>query len=214
MDFLELSKKRFTAKKFDPSKKIPEDDIKKLKEILRLSPSSVNSQPWVFIFGSSDQANKKIRPAVNDFNWPRTDTCSHFVVIAIRDGLSDKYLEAILDQEIKDGRLLSDQIVKEQRESRKYFVGLRDSAHTTLTWEAKQAYIAMTTLLYGSASLGINSTPIEGFEEETMDKILGLDNYGLKSVLLVTLGYDAADDHNATRPKSRLPLDKIIWEMK
>lgn len=54
MDFLELSKKRFTAKKFDPSKKIPEDDIKKLKEILRLSPSSVNSQPWVFIFGSSD----------------------------------------------------------------------------------------------------------------------------------------------------------------
>ncbi len=58
MDFLELSKKRFTAKKFDPSKKIPEDDIKKLKEILRLSPSSVNSQPWVFIFGSSDQAKK------------------------------------------------------------------------------------------------------------------------------------------------------------
>ncbi len=57
---------------------------------------------------------------------------SHFVVIAIRDGLSDKYLEAILDQEIKDGRLLSDQIVKEQRESRKYFVGLRDSAHTQL----------------------------------------------------------------------------------
>ena len=47
-----------------------------------------------------------------------------------------------------------------------------------------------------------------------MDKILGLDNYGLKSVLLVTLGYAAANDHNATRPKSRLPLDKIIWEMK
>lgn len=59
MDFLELSKKRFTAKKFDSSKKIPEDDIKKLKEILRLSPSSVNSQPWVFIFGSSDEAKKK-----------------------------------------------------------------------------------------------------------------------------------------------------------
>ncbi len=83
-----------------------------------------------------------------------------------------------------------------------------------MTWEAKQAYIAMTTLLYGSASLGINSTPIEGFDESTMDKILGLDNYGLKSILIVTLGYDAADDHNAARPKSRLPLDKVVWEMK
>lgn len=214
MDFLELSKARFTAKKFDPAKKISDEDIAKLKEILRLSPSSVNSQPWVFLFGSSDSAKQKIRPAIADFNWPRTDTCSHFVIIAVRNGLDEKFQKEILQKEIEDGRLPSEEIAKEQYESRKYFIGLRDAAGTTVTWEEKQAYIAMATLLYGSASLGINSTPIEGFDERRLDKLLGLDNYGLRSVLVVTLGYDAEDDHNATRPKSRLPLEKVIWDMK
>lgn len=49
MDFVKLSEQRFTAKKFDVNKKIPRDDVEKLKTILQLSPSSVNSQPWVFV---------------------------------------------------------------------------------------------------------------------------------------------------------------------
>lgn len=50
MDFVKLSDQRFTAKKFDVNKKIPRDDVEKLKTILQLSPSSVNSQPWVFLW--------------------------------------------------------------------------------------------------------------------------------------------------------------------
>lgn len=52
MDFVKLSEQRFTAKKFDVNKKIPRDDVEKLKTILQLSPSSVNSQPWVFLWGT------------------------------------------------------------------------------------------------------------------------------------------------------------------
>ena len=57
MDFVKLSEQRFTAKKFDVNKKIPRDDVEKLKTILQLSPSSVNSQPWVFLWGTSDNSN-------------------------------------------------------------------------------------------------------------------------------------------------------------
>ena len=71
----------------------------------------------------------------------------------------------------------------------------------------------MTALLYGAASLGIDSTPIEGFDEDKMDKLLNLDNYGAHSVLVVTLGYDAEDDHNRTRPKSRLEQSKIFFDL-
>ena len=56
MDFVKLSEQRFTAKKFDVNKKIPRDDVEKLKTILQLSPSSVNSQPWVFLWGTSDNS--------------------------------------------------------------------------------------------------------------------------------------------------------------
>ena len=76
MDFVKLSEQRFTAKKFDVNKKIPRDDVEKLKTILQLSPSSVNSQPWVFLWGTSDNSKKRVRPAIADFNWNRIDTCS------------------------------------------------------------------------------------------------------------------------------------------
>lgn len=99
MDFVKLSEQRFTAKKFDVNKKIPRDDVEKLKTILQLSPSSVNSQPWVFLWGTSDNSKKRVRPAIADFNWNRIDTCSDFVVIAVRKGLDDKFQHTLLDQE-------------------------------------------------------------------------------------------------------------------
>lgn len=171
MDFVKLSEQRFTAKKFDANKKIPRDDVEKLKKILQLSPSSVNSQPWVFLWGSNDNSKKRVRPAIADFNWNRIDTCSDFVVIAVRKGLDDKFQHLLLDQEIKDGRIANEEIAKQCFESRKFFIDLRERTGQTLNWESKQAYIAMTTLLYGAASLGIDSTPIEGFDEEKMDKL-------------------------------------------
>lgn len=213
MDFVELSKKRFTAKKFDTTKRISDSDIEKLKTILQLTPSSVNSQPWIFLWGSSEQSKKRVRPAIADFNWNRIDTCSHFVVIAVRKNLSEKYQHHLIEQEKADGRLADEQIAKEMYESRKYFIDLRESAGQTLNWTSKQSYIALATLLYGAASLGIDSTPIEGFDEEQMDKLLNLDNFGAHSVLVVTLGYDAEDDHNRTRPKSRLPLSEIMFDL-
>ncbi len=214
MDFLELSKKRFTAKKYDPTKKIPEADIETLKEILRLTPSSVNSQPWIFLTGSTEEQKAKIRPAVADFNWERLDTCSHFILITVHDELDEKFLLKIIEAEKNDGRYTTEAELKSDDESRKYWIGVRDTAHETLTWEEKQAYIALAVALYGAASLGIDSTPIEGFDKLAMDKLLGLNNYGLRSVLLVTLGYDAADDANRTRPKSRLPLDFLFHDIK
>lgn len=213
MDFVKLSEQRFTAKKFDVNKKIPRDDVEKLKTILQLSPSSVNSQPWVFLWGTSDNSKKRVRPAIADFNWNRIDTCSDFIVIAVRKGLDDKFQHTLLDQEIKDGRIANEEIAKECFESRKFFIDLRERTGQTLNWETKQAYIAMTALLYGAASLGIDSTPIEGFDEDKMDKLLNLDNYGVHSVLVVTLGYDAEDDHNRTRPKSRLEQSKIFFDL-
>lgn len=113
MDFVKLSEQRFTAKKFDVNKKIPRDDVEKLKTILQLSPSSVNSQPWVFLWGTSDNSKKRVRPAIADFNWNRIDTCSDFVVIAVRKGLDDKFQHTLLDQEIKDGRIANEEIAKE-----------------------------------------------------------------------------------------------------
>lgn len=103
MDFVKLSEQRFTAKKFDVNKKIPRDDVEKLKTILQLSPSSVNSQPWVFLWGTSDNSKKRVRPAIADFNWNRIDTCSDFVVIAVRKGLADMHSASLHFERLAKG---------------------------------------------------------------------------------------------------------------
>lgn len=75
-------------------------------------------------------------------------------MIAVRKGLDDKFQHTLLDQEIKDGRIANEEIAKECFESRKFFIDLRERTGQTLNWETKQAYIAMTALLYGAAFRG------------------------------------------------------------
>jgi nitroreductase/dihydropteridine reductase len=210
MDFLNLMKSRYTGKLYNPAKKIPAEDLAKLKEILRLTPSSVNSQPWIFIFGHTDADKDRIRPAVLDFNRERVDTASDFVVICVKKELTEDHLQRLAEQEVSDGRFTPEKMAAGGDAGRRSFVGMHQKQGDCLDWETHQAYIALGSALYGAASLGIDSTPIEGFDAALMDKLLGLDQHGLKSVLVVSFGYRSTEDRNAAAPKSRLPLDAVI----
>ena len=140
MDLFELSSQRFTTKHYDPTRKIPGSDIEKLKEILRLTPSAVNSQPWHFIIGSSDKAKQLIRPAVVDFNWPRTDGCSHFVVLCVKDSLDEAHLDAVTAQEDADGRFPNETIRHEGDSKRKWYVSMKRDRGQLRSWATHQVY--------------------------------------------------------------------------
>jgi nitroreductase/dihydropteridine reductase len=74
----------------------------------------------------------------------------------------------------------------------------------------KQVYLALGTLLLGATTLGIDATPIEGFDLNILDQTLGLPQNGLKSVVLAALGYRSGEDFNANLPKSRLPREVTV----
>ena len=214
MTILEASQKRFTAKKYDGTKKIPEEQIKQLCAILRNSPSSVNSQPWHFFVISSPEAKQKILPAILPFNHDRITDASHVVVFCAKNELSDSYLQSILAQEDKDGRFSSEEIKKTTDDGRRYFVNLNSTTPAEqMTWKSKQVYIALGNLLLTASSLGIDSTPIEGIEPQKMDEILGLNNKGLSSLVVASLGYHQEDDYNSKLPKSRLSEQEIFTFM-
>mgnify|MGYP001826265699 CR=1 FL=1 len=80
-------------------------------------------------------------------------------------------------------------------------------------WMAKQAYIAMGNLLTVCAIEGIDSCPIEGFEPENYDQLLGLSKMGLQSVLVLPVGYRAKDDFFATLKKVRRGVDEVVIEL-
>lgn len=218
-DITHYAKSRHTTKAYDTSKKISPENIKKIKELLRFSPSSTNAQPWHFVLASTDEGKKLVTKGTQDaypFNTPSILDASHVVVFCSKLDIEQDYLHRVLDQEEKDGRYDADPAFKDQMHAgRNMFIDLhkqdfKDVQH----WMDKQVYLNIGQFLLGVSALGIDATPMEGIDIKAMDEALGLRKRGYSSLVVVTLGYhDKAKDYNAKLPKSRLPYSEILAEI-
>ena len=210
---LDIARNRYTTKHYDAAKRVSNADIEELLEILRLSPTSVNAQLTQYLVASTPEAKAKIAPAFWDFNRPRVTDASHCIVFVTQDPVKEEHLQAVLSKEEADGRFPNAEVKAQQDASRHNGIKLLTDAVGSFTWASRQAYIAMGFLLFAATQKGIDSTPLEGFDPAKLDEILGLRAKGLRSVCAVSLGYRAANDSNAARPKSRLAADRVIFEI-
>lgn len=219
MDIARIARTRHTCKAYDPSRKIPADQIEQLKTLLRFAPSSVNSQPWHFFIAETDAGKARIANSTPEgspyaANLPKVKNASHVVALCARTNVDDAHIAALLAQEEADGRFPTPEGKEMQNKGRNFYVGLhRANPADMQAWTQKQVYLALGTLLFGAGALGIDATPIEGFDPKLLDEELGLAEKGLQSVVLVALGYRSEQDFNAKLPKSRLPAESVITEL-
>ncbi|GGI70519.1 oxygen-insensitive NAD(P)H nitroreductase [Shewanella gelidii] len=211
-----LAKKRYTTKVFDANKKIDAEKIAEIKTLLQFSASSVNSQPWHFIYTSGQEGKQKIAQSTTNygFNTDKIMNASHVFVLCTRTTIDNEHLQHLLEQEEKDGRFANDEAKSAQHKGRSFFVNmhrneLKDAQH----WMEKQVYLALGNLLLGASVLDIDACPIEGFDATTLNQELGLREKGLCASVVVALGYHAEDDFNAQLPKSRLPQSETFTEI-
>lgn len=167
MEILKLLQERHTTKKYDASRKISDADFDLLLESLRLAPSSVNSQPWEFFIADTKEAKEKLLPAIADFNHSRVTDSDRLIVCAIHTDLDESYMQELDDQEEADGRYKDPSYKVDNGQRRRFFVGKYRNAGEIACWAGKQSYIAQGFLLYTAAALGIQSTPIEGWDAAT-----------------------------------------------
>lgn len=214
MELVSLAKRRYTTKAFDASRKIPQESIDVLLEQLRFSPSSVNSQPWHFVVASTNEGKTRIAKGTEGafaYNAPKVLKASHVIVLCSRNDMTEDHLQALLEQEAHDGRFHSEDAKTAQDNTRRAYVELHRYEQKDLQhWIEKQTYLALGTLLLGAAALGLDATPMEGFDFKKLDDELGLRRQGLTSLVLVALGYRDEDDFNARLPKSRLSAEKLF----
>lgn len=217
MDIERIFTSRYTTKAYDPHKHIGSAQLEQLLKLLRFAPSSVNSQPWHFVIAGSGEARAKIARATTGpygANEPKVVNASHVVVLCARNELDDAHLARVLEQEERDGRFPAAEGKAAQVKGREFYINLhRNELQDTRYWMEKQVYLALGTLLLGAAGMGIDATPIEGFDQAVLDRELGLAERGLHSVVLAALGYRSEDDFNACLPKSRLAADEIVTLM-
>lgn len=219
MEISRIAQTRHTCKAYDPDRKISDENLEQIKTLLHCAPSSVNSQPWHYFIAGSDAAKQGIARAtqqnpVYGANTPKLLNASHVIVFSVRTTLDDAYLARLLDQEDHDGRYAKPEGKTNQNKSRNFYVNLhRFDLKDTQHWMEKQVYLSLGSLLLGAAALGIDATPIEGFDPHLLDVELNLHALGLTSVVLVALGYRSEEDFNVKLPKSRLPLESVISEI-
>ena len=196
MNFRSIAEKRYTTKKFDASKKISKDKIEDLKHILKLSPSSINSQPWLFTFISHSETKNALADA-SFFNAPKIKNASHLVVFSVQDNLEQ--FERHVEDNLAEGSVnYYKQFVKEQ------------PAEKTINWLSQQVYITLGFFLAACAAMEIDSTPMEGIEPEKYKDILKIKDH--KVLFSVAIGYRDIQDGNQPEliGKSRLSTEKVI----
>jgi nitroreductase/dihydropteridine reductase len=219
MNVIETLNWRYSAKEFNPEKKISHDDFKKVKSILRMSPSSTNIQPWHFLIASDTSGKKRIAKGTQGFfafNEIKVLNASHVVVFCARTNADESFMQQLLQKETTDGRYPNDEIKQMVYGARNTFTDIhkydqKDFQH----WIEKQVYLNLGNFLLGVASLKIDALPMEGIDFKAIDKEFNLRAKGFTSIAAVSLGYRTDSDFNAPTktPKSRLLENTIITEI-
>ncbi|OWP83098.1 nitroreductase family protein [Flavobacterium davisii] len=196
MDFINLSKNRYTTKMYNTQQKISDYEIEQLKEILRLSPSSINSQPWKFIIVSNDKTKNQLAE-VSYFNEQKIKEASHLVVFCAINDIPT--FENQINKNLPEGAVgYYNQFIKPLPESE------------IKSWLKHQIYLSLGYFLSACASMKIDSTPMEGIKCDEYDQILNLKNYS--TLFAVAIGYRDENDPNQPhiKSKSRLQMEEIV----
>ncbi|WP_210268616.1 oxygen-insensitive NAD(P)H nitroreductase [Oricola thermophila] len=216
----DLAKKRHTAKAYVPDRRISDEDMEKVRALLRFSPSSTNLQPWHFIIAATEKGKARIAKAAREkfpFNVSSIMNASHVVVFANLIEADEAYLQRVLEQEEVDGRFAGnpDEFKPAMHKGRSMFVDIHQKERGDgQEWMARQLYLNLGQFLLGVAALGIDATPMEGIDTAVLDEEFGLREKGYASQIVVPIGYsDPATDYNAALPKSRLAYRDILTEI-
>ncbi|GAB3042528.1 oxygen-insensitive NAD(P)H nitroreductase [Acinetobacter apis] len=214
MTILQTAQNRYTTKAYDESKTIPQETFLKLLEILRLTPSSINIQPWHFFIADSAEAKARVAysmPGRFKYNASKVFAASHTIVFCTRKDVTEEHLNHLNQQDELSGRYKDEASKVAQQSARQGYVDLYKSEDYDLDrWLENQTFIALGQLLLAAAAENIDATAIGGFDAKLLDEQLNLTEKGLYPSVVVTLGYRSEDDANAKLAKSRLQDEYIF----
>lgn len=204
---------RHTCKKYDPTRKVSKADMEILYEAMRLSASSINSQPWKFIVIESDAAKERMSSTFEhnfQFNQPHVFDSSHMILFAHNPRYTRENYAEVVDNGIEDQRTKPED--RENAFGGFLFAEMNtDESGDTTTWSKAQTYIALGNTLHTVARLGLDSTPMEGIDIEMVNNEFAKELDGYECHVALAIGYrHPEDDYNATIPKSRRRFDSVF----
>ncbi|MDA8453602.1 NAD(P)H-dependent oxidoreductase [Acidovorax sp. GBBC 3334] len=211
MELLDVLQWRYATKKMDPARAVPQDKVDRILEAARLAPTSSGLQPYEIIVVTSPDVRARIREVA--WNQAQVTDGSHLLVFAAWDDYTPERINQMFDytNEVRGFR-------NEGWENyRNMLLGSypQRGAEVNFQHAARQAYIGFGAALIAAADEAVDSTPMEGFQPEAVDEILGLRARGLRSVTLLPLGYrQPEEDWLVNLKKVRRPREQFVSEVR
>ncbi|MGR5120024.1 nitroreductase family protein [Vibrio astriarenae] len=204
---------RYTAKKYDAAKKISAEDMEVILEALRLSASSINSQPWKFVIVESDEAKQRLHDSFankHQFNQPHAKEASHTILFAYDPNFTKEKFAKRVDAEVSSGHLPAE--MYDQFMGAYAFAEMNtDESGFNGTWTKAQVYLALGNIMHVLARMGIASTPMEGVDGKLLGELFKDELDGHVCELALSMGYHKdGEDYNFGLPKARLAREQII----
>src|SRR5690554_510643 len=209
MELMEALHWRYAAKRMN-GRKVPSGTLDTILEATRLAPSSYGLQPYSVLVVQDATQRERIRHAA--CNQPQVSECSHLLIFAAWDAVNERHVDELIALTAA-ARGLDPIELEVYRQALRTAVRELATSEAQHRWAARQAYIALGTALIVAAAERVDASPMEGFDPAALDALLGLEQKGLRSVVLLALGYrDTEQDRLAGLAKVRRSKERFVVE--
>ena len=206
MELLDKLNWRYATKAMN-GQKVPQEKVDTIIEAISLAPTSSGLQPFEVFVITNQEVKEKIRPIA--WNQSVITDCSHLLVFAAWDTYTADRINKMFDL-TNTVRGVKNEGWENYRQMLLSSYPQKD-ADENFNHAAKQAYIAFSQAIAAAAFEGVDRTPIEGFDPAALDEILGLKAKGLKSCVMLTLGYrNVENDWLAGLKKVRKSKEDLV----
>ncbi|NVZ22577.1 NAD(P)H-dependent oxidoreductase [Pseudomonas costantinii] len=206
----ELLNWRYATKKYDSSKTVPAEKLERILEAVRLTATSSGLQPFELLVVTNPQIREKIKAV--SWNQAQVTDCSHLLVFAAWDDITPERVNMMFDLT----NVVRGSVNQDWENYRQMLLGIVAERGQEANYQAaaRQAYIGLGSALIAAASEEVDATPMEGFDPSAVDDILGLGARHLRSVVLLPLGYRAAEsDWLVNLKKVRRSREHFVTEI-
>lgn len=200
---------RYATKKFNKKKILPQEKIEVLKTAFNLTATSYGLQPIKMVIIRNKELQQKLREF--SFDQKQVSTASHLLIICIEKRIDKLFIEKYFKM-VHHIRSTPEEILNPFKN---FLVGdfEKKTVEEIKVWATNQAYLALGNLMTVCAIEEIDSCPMEGFEPQNYDELLALDTFNLESVLVLPVGYRAADDVFSEFKKVRREISDVIIDL-
>jgi nitroreductase len=206
MELLDKLNWRYATKAMN-GEKVPQEKIDAILEAASLAPTSSGLQPFEILVITNPELKEKIKAIA--WNQSVVTDCSHLLVFAAWDTYTEDRINRVFDL-TNEVRGFKNEGYENYRQKLLSHYPQREAAEN-FNHAARQAYIAFSQAIAAAAFEGVDSTPMEGFDEAALDEILNLGEKGLKSCVMLPLGYrDTENDWLAGLVKVRKHKEDLI----